>query len=122
MLGSRRGKPGRPKTGERGIFPRPDRGQNVGRTAASEHVGSGDDGPAAVIQTVAPCTPRLLDLGGAAQYLAVSPWTIRALETQGILPRIRIPLPHDGELRKLLFDKQDLDRLIECWKERLTHV
>jgi hypothetical protein len=31
---------------------------------------------------------------------------------------VRIPLPHDGEVRKLLFDRVDLDRLIEAWKER----
>jgi hypothetical protein len=62
-------------------------------------------------------TPRLFDLEGAATYLSVSPWTIRELEAKGVLPRVRVPLPGGGELRKLLFDKADLDRLIEAWKD-----
>ena len=70
------------------------------------------------VMPVAPVPVRLLDLEGAASYLAVSPWTIRDLEAQGILPRVRIPLPGDGELRKILFDRADLDALIERSKER----
>jgi hypothetical protein len=61
--------------------------------------------------------PRLLDLDAAATYLGLSPWTIRDLEAAGVLPRVRVPLPGGRELRKLLFDKADLDRLIEGWKE-----
>jgi hypothetical protein len=34
-----------------------------------------------------------------------------------VLRRVRIPLPDGRELRKLLFDREDLDRLIEAWKE-----
>jgi hypothetical protein len=64
-----------------------------------------------------PLSPRLLDLEAAATYLGVSPWTIRDLEAAGVLTRIRVPLPGGRELRKLLFDKGDLDRLIEAWKE-----
>lgn len=59
---------------------------------------------------------RLLDLHQAAQYLGVSPWTVRELETCGVIPRVVIPLPNGRELRKLLFDRADLDRLIESWK------
>jgi hypothetical protein len=47
----------------------------------------------------------------------MSPWTIRDLEAAGVLLRVRVPLPQGGELRKLLFDKADLDRLIIAWKE-----
>jgi hypothetical protein len=61
--------------------------------------------------------PRLLNLEAAARYLGVSPWTIRELEWKGILRRVRVPLPGGRELRKLLFDKADLDRLIDGWKE-----
>jgi hypothetical protein len=61
--------------------------------------------------------PRLLDLHAAATYLGVSPWTIRDLEAAGVLPRVRVPLPGGRELRKLLFDKADLDQLIKAWKE-----
>jgi hypothetical protein len=61
--------------------------------------------------------PRLLDLDAAATYLSVSPWTVRDLEAAGVLPRVRVPLPDGRELRKLLFDKADLDRLIGAWKD-----
>lgn len=62
--------------------------------------------------------PRLLGLGATAFYLGdVSPWTVRDLEAAGVLKRVRIPLPNGGELRKLLFDREDLDRLVESWKE-----
>jgi hypothetical protein len=61
-------------------------------------------------------TSRLLDLQQAAQYLGVSPWTVRDLETSGVIPRVLIPLPNGRELRKLLFDRADLDWLIESWK------
>ena len=67
---------------------------------------------------MAPIPPRLLDLDGAASYLAVSPWTVRDLEAAGTLNRVRIPLANGGELRKLLFDREDLDRLVEKWKDR----
>jgi hypothetical protein len=62
-----------------------------------------------------PC--RLLDLEAAAAYLGVSPWTIRDLEAAGVMRRVRVPLPDGRDLRKLLFDKADLDRLIELWKD-----
>jgi hypothetical protein len=62
-------------------------------------------------------TQRLLDLRTAAAYLGLSVWTVRELEWKGILPCVRIPLPDGGEVRKLLFDQKDLDRLIESWKD-----
>jgi Helix-turn-helix domain len=67
-------------------------------------------------------TPRLFDLEQAATYLGLSPWTVRDLEAKGVLPRVRVPLPGGGELRKLLFDKADLDRLIERWKEEASQA
>jgi hypothetical protein len=66
---------------------------------------------------VASVPPRLLDLDATATYLGLSPWTVRDLEAARILHRVRVPLPN-GELRKLLFDREDLDRLIEGWKDR----
>jgi hypothetical protein len=66
---------------------------------------------------VSACVPRLLNLDAAAVYLGVSPWTVRDLDGAGVLPRVRVPLPHGGELRRLLFDREDLDRLIESWKD-----
>lgn len=61
--------------------------------------------------------PRLLDVEAAARYLGVSPWTIRDLEAAGTLTRVRVPLSGRRELRKLLFDRADRDRLIDLWKE-----
>lgn len=78
--------------------------------------GSNGEG-AQVPITVVPVTPRLLDLHSAAAYLSVSEWTMRDLEAVGSIHRIRIPLPNAGELRKLLFDRMDLDRLIDVWKD-----
>lgn len=60
--------------------------------------------------------PRLLDLKAAAAYLAVSSWTVRDLEASGILQRVNIPVSAQKDLRKVLFDRQDLDRLVEAWK------
>jgi hypothetical protein len=65
----------------------------------------------------APLAPRLLDVDGSAHYLSVSPWTIRDLYAAGRLPRVRLPLAGDRELRRLLFDRSDLDRLVEAFKE-----
>lgn len=54
---------------------------------------------------------RLLTLQEAASYLGLSPWTVRELQWKGRLPRVRLS-------RKLLFDREDLDRLIEAEKDR----
>lgn len=78
---------------------------------------SGERDSAAVHITVVPIGPRLLDLHAASAYLGVSIWKLRELEAVGTVPRIRIPLPNAGELRKLLFDRADLDRLIDGWKD-----
>ena len=52
--------------------------------------------------------PRLLDVEGAAGYLGVSAWTVRDLVERGSLSRVALP-----GVRRLLFDRCDLDRLIE---------
>ena len=69
------------------------------------------DQPAAVV------SPRLLDIEAASAYLAVSGWTLRDLVSSGTIPRVRVPLPGGGELRRVLVDREDLDRLIAVWKE-----
>ena len=115
--GSRRGKPGRPRIGDVGIFGKQDHGHGAGTAVQQSRSRSGHGEGAAVQQTVVPVLPRLLDLPTAAAYLGLSPWTVRDLEAAGSLSRVRIPLPNAGELRKLLFDRMDLDRLIESWKE-----
>ncbi len=111
--GSRRGKPGRPRKGDHGIY-----GHTAGTATAEPHARSGAPERAPVmLTTVLPVVPRLLDLAGTAAYLGVSTWKIRELEGAGTLSRVRIPLGSSGELRKLLFDRSELDRLIERWKD-----
>jgi hypothetical protein len=62
--------------------------------------------------------PRLVDVAGAAAYLGgVSEWTVRDLVAAGRLPRVRLPLGGDREVKRLLFDVRDLDHLIESSKE-----
>ncbi len=68
--------------------------------------------------TVGEIQPRLLDLEATAAYLGIKPWTVRELEWKGILPRVRIPNGKGGDLRKVLFDKHDLDLQIQRWKDR----
>jgi hypothetical protein len=77
----------------------------------------GREGLQAAVAGQIAISPRLLSLDAAAVYLSMSPWTIRDQEAQGVLPRVRVPLPRGGELRKLLFDEADLDRLIGAWKD-----
>ncbi len=99
-------KRGRPRKAESGHVP--------GTSPAGRGVNGGDQRGALAVTAI---EPRLLDLEATAVYLGVSPWTVRDLEAAGVLPRVRIPLPNNGELRKLLFDREDLDRLIGVWKE-----
>lgn len=107
---ARRPHPGRPRKAESGHVPGTSGGQGAENT--------GPESRTLALQAIAPVPPRLLELDGTALYLGVSPWTVRDLEAAGTLPRVRIPLPNGGELRKVLFDRADLDRLIEAWKER----
>jgi len=64
-----------------------------------------------------PAASRLLDLAQTAEYLGISPWTVRDLAANGTLRRVSIPLGGGRDLRKLLFDRADLDRLVEAWKD-----
>lgn len=66
---------------------------------------------------IPPSGRRLLDVYQAAAYLSVSTWTIRDLIGNGTLRRVRIPLPNNGEVRRLLLDREDLDRLVAQWKD-----
>ena len=70
---------------------------------------SGGDGTVA-----GPLSPRLLGLEATATYLGVSARTLRALEGAGTLRRVEIPLG-PGQVRKVLFDRLALDRLVDSW-------
>ena len=100
-----RGKPGRPTKAESG--------HTTGTPTAERRMNSGSERGALAPPAIA---PRLLDLPATAAYLGLSPWTVRDLEARGTLQRIRVPLPNGAELRKLLFDRADLDSLIQAWK------
>jgi predicted site-specific integrase-resolvase len=64
--------------------------------------------------------PRLLNLRQMAQYLGCSYWTARDYVLAGYLPVVELPplRPREGErarktLRRVLVDREDLDRFIE---------
>ena len=59
--------------------------------------------------------PRLLSAQSAAKYLGVPYTTLRDWVLRGHLPVIRAP-----QSRRMWFDRKDLDRIIDQWKERLT--
>ena len=58
---------------------------------------------------------RLLDVKSAATYLCVSTWTIRDWVAEGELTPVSLPSRRrPGEpLRRLLFDRIDLDAFVE---------
>lgn len=66
--------------------------------------------------------PRLLNLKEAARYLGLSYWTVREAVVAGQVPRVDLPsLTRPGEtLRRVLVDRQDLDKWIERWKTRVA--
>ena len=59
--------------------------------------------------------PRLLSAQAAARYLGVPYTSLRDWALRGHLPIVRVP-----DCRRLWFDKRDLDRAIDTWKE--THT
>jgi hypothetical protein len=66
-------------------------------------------------------TARLLNLNQAAEYLGISYWSVRDLVQSGMLASVKLPSPRarDGRtIRRTLIDRQDLDLLVEQWKER----
>lgn len=60
-----------------------------------------------MMDTNAAITPRLLNIHQAAKYLGCPVWTLRDLEWRGELRGVR------NLGRRLLFDRADLDRLVE---------
>lgn len=115
------GKNGRPRT-------RPIEASVTGtlraQAPAKTRMNSGHGARAQALQTPVPpaLTPRLLGLAAAAEYLGMAPWTVRELEWRGVIARVRVPLPGGRALRKILFDRDELDRLIAQWKEATREV
>ena len=102
-----RGKPGRPKKD----------GHVPGIAVQQRGIDGGPDRGALAVTAIA---PRLLDVTASARYLGISVWTIRDLITNGTLARVRVPLSNGRELRKVLLDREELDKWVEACKERQT--
>ena len=62
-----------------------------------------------------PLSPRLLSAQGAAKYLGVPYTSLRDWAQRGHIPVVRVP-----DCRRLWFDRRDLDRMVDAWKERAT--
>jgi excisionase family DNA binding protein len=75
------------------------------RTAVSAR--TSNQGPASE------ATPRLLSAQSAAKYLGVPYTSLRDWALRGHIPIVRVP-----DCRRLWFDRKDLDRAVESWKER----
>jgi hypothetical protein len=58
---------------------------------------------------------RLLGAQAAARYLGVPYTSLRDWALRGHIPIVRVP-----DCRRLWFDRRDLDRAIDAWKERMT--
>jgi hypothetical protein len=68
-------------------------------------------------------TQRLLNVDDAGTYLGgVSAGTIRKLVERGVLVPVRLPSTRSTSAlnRRLLFDRSDLDALIDQWKKEST--
>jgi hypothetical protein len=70
-------------------------------------------------RTTSDIVPRLLRRCEAARYLNLSPAALDLLRARGDVVPVRVPaLRRNGEaLRIPLFDLQDLDALIDKWKQ-----
>jgi hypothetical protein len=58
--------------------------------------------------------PRLLNAQAAAKYLGVPYTSLRDWALRGHVPIVRVP-----NCRRLWFDRRDLDRAVESWRERV---
>jgi hypothetical protein len=85
--------------------------------ASTDNVGARVPAPVVPVASVAPVPARLVDVRGAARYLSLSPDGIRDLDARGVLKRVRLPGPNGADLRRVLYDVHDLDRLIERMKD-----
>jgi excisionase family DNA binding protein len=104
-----RGRAGRPRTKPSGDNPG-DNGEyqrTQVRVPLARPAGPTQDSP-----SCAPPGPRLLTRQQAADYLNLSPDMIDRLTQQGELPRVQLLLGNRN-VRKVLYDRADLDRLVE---------
>ena len=60
----------------------------------------------------------MLGMPALALYLGdVEESTVREIVASGAIPRVRLVPPNGRELRRLLVDRADVDRLIQVWKD-----
>jgi hypothetical protein len=96
-----RGKPGRPPLSDE---------------EKTKRAKQADERKARKATALAAMTPRLMDLRTSERYSSLSTWTLRTLIENGTLRRVVVPMGPDRDVRRILLDRADLDRLIESWK------
>jgi hypothetical protein len=105
-----RGKPGRPRRGTVGAQTS-DAARINGESDASHQ--DSESGRPALHER------RLLDVAMAASYLGdLGEDTVRELDARGVLTPARVKIPGRGgqPIRKVLFDRLELDRLVSGWR------
>ena len=105
-----RGNPGRPRRGTVGAQAPGEACTNRGSDSCTQ--GSQSGGPSLTER-------RLLDVAMAARYLGdLGEDTVRELDASGVLTPARVKIPGRGgqPIRKVLFDRLELDRLVSGWK------
>ena len=109
LRSARRPRPGRPRK-------QPENGHSAGTARANGYDEPGPNGRPQALQALGPLLPRVLGKKAASEYLGVSERTIDYLEEAGRLKRVCVPSPDGDDLRRALYDRQDLDILVEQWK------
>jgi len=104
-----RGRPGRPRK-------HPER-SHVAVTPPAE-VRAVQRAQAGASDATSNALPRLLGVEAAGRYLGVSTWTVRDLVAGRQLHPVRLALPSGKAVRRLLFDRVQLDLLIEASSSR----
>lgn len=118
-------RPGRPR---KHPAPEPANGDNTVTAAPGPRMDRGDSGGAPARQASAQVAaaalwPRLLSVEGVCRYLSLGEDVVLELERAGLLARVRIPAPvtarrQGGEIRRVLYDREALDRAIDAWRDR----
>ena len=67
---------------------------------------------------VTPIHPRLLSEKNSATYLDISVDSLRVMVDAGRLRRVQLPGEDGKELRRRLFDRNDLDKLVDQCKDK----
>jgi hypothetical protein len=113
-------------------------GHTVGTPATEDVAAQGPVRRTADRQSAAPAGwPRLMPVLIAAQYVGLSPWVLEQYIADGTLAVIRPPRPRTAKamrprrskgrkpsapigehLRRVLIDREDLERLADEWRRR----